>query len=127
MSGEWSSRLWRSESPSTNRRSPFTFPQTLANAEGFAKHHPLVKILDRYVFRQVLVTSLFAVAVLSVVLVVGKLFKELLDLLVNHDAPLDLILSFIAYILPFSLTFTIRGAFSPRCSLSSARCPRRTG
>ena len=38
-----------------------------------------MKILDRYVFRQVLVTSLFAVAVLSVVLVVGKLFKELLD------------------------------------------------
>ena len=70
-----------------------------------------MKILDRYVFRQVLVTSLFAVAVLSVVLVVGKLFKELLDLLVNHDAPLDLILSFIAYILPFSLTFTIPWGF----------------
>jgi lipopolysaccharide export system permease protein len=70
-----------------------------------------VKILDRYVFHQLLVTSLFAVAVLSVVLVVGKLFKELLDLLVNHDAPLDLILSFIAYILPFSLTFTIPWGF----------------
>ncbi len=70
-----------------------------------------MKILDRYVFHQLLVTSLFAVAVLSVVLVVGKLFKELLDLLVNHDAPLDLILSFIAYILPFSLTFTIPWGF----------------
>jgi LPS export ABC transporter permease LptF len=70
-----------------------------------------VKILDRYVFGQLLVTSLFAVAVLSVVLVVGKLFKELLDMLVNHDAPLDLILSFIAYILPFSLTFTIPWGF----------------
>lgn len=70
-----------------------------------------MKILDRYVFGQLLVTSLIAVAVLSVVLVVGKLFKELLDLLVNHDAPLDLILSFIAYILPFSLTFTIPWGF----------------
>lgn len=70
-----------------------------------------MKILDRYVFGQLSVTSLFAVAVLSVVLVVGKLFKELLDLLVNHDAPVDLILSFIAYILPFSLTFTIPWGF----------------
>ncbi len=83
----------------------------LANDSATEKDRPLVKILDRYVFGQVLVTSLFAVAVLSVVLVVGKLFKELLDLLVNHDAPLDLILSFIAYILPFSLTFTIPWGF----------------
>ena len=83
----------------------------LAKARATEKDRPLVKILDRYVFGQLLVTSFFAVAVLSVVLVVGKLFKELLDLLVNHDAPFDLILSFIAYILPFSLTFTIPWGF----------------
>ena len=41
----------------------------------------------------------------------GNVFKRLLDLLVNNDAPLDLILSFIAYILPFSLTFTIPWGF----------------
>jgi lipopolysaccharide export system permease protein len=70
-----------------------------------------VKILDRYVFRQVLVTSLFAVSILSVVLVLGNIFKQLLELLVNHDAPLELIISFIAYILPFSLTFTIPWGF----------------
>jgi LPS export ABC transporter permease LptF len=68
-------------------------------------------LLDRYVGRQLLVTALFAVAVLSVVLVLGNVFKQLLELLVNHDAPLDLILSFIAYILPFSLTFTIPWGF----------------
>jgi lipopolysaccharide export system permease protein len=45
------------------------------------------------------------------VLVLGKVFKELLELLVTNDAPLDLILSFIAYILPFSLTFTIPWGF----------------
>lgn len=70
-----------------------------------------MKMIDRYVSRQVLVTALFAVAVLSVVLVLGNVFKRLLDLLVNNDAPLDLILSFIAYILPFSLTFTIPWGF----------------
>lgn len=70
-----------------------------------------MKILDRYVFRQVLVTSLFAVSILSVVLVLGNIFKQLLELLVNHDAPLELIISFIAYILPFSLTFTIPWGF----------------
>jgi LPS export ABC transporter permease LptF len=70
-----------------------------------------MKILDRYVFRQVLVTSLFAIVVLSVVLVLGNIFKQLLELLVNHDAPFELILSFIAYILPFSLTFTIPWGF----------------
>ncbi len=70
-----------------------------------------MKIIDRYVSGQVLLTGLFAVGVLSVVLVLGNVFKQLLELLVNHDAPFDLILSFIAYILPFSLTFTIPWGF----------------
>jgi lipopolysaccharide export system permease protein len=70
-----------------------------------------MSIIDRYVSRQVLTSSVFAVAVLSVVLVLGNVFKKLLDLLVNRDVPMDLILSFIAYILPFSLTFTIPWGF----------------
>jgi lipopolysaccharide export system permease protein len=70
-----------------------------------------VKILDRYVLLQVLTTSLFAVGILSVVLVLGRVFKELLELLINKDAPLELIVSAIAYILPFSLTFTIPWGF----------------
>lgn len=70
-----------------------------------------MKIIDRYIGRQVLTSTLFAVAVLSVVLVLGNVFKKLLDLLVNADVPIDLILSFIAYILPFSLTFTIPWGF----------------
>ena len=70
-----------------------------------------MKILDRYVLRQVLGTSIFGVAILSVVLVLGQVFKSLLELLINHNAPLDLILSFIAYIVPFSLTFTIPWGF----------------
>jgi lipopolysaccharide export system permease protein len=70
-----------------------------------------VRLLDRYIGRQLLVTAIFAVAVLSVVLVLGNIFKKLLDLLVNQNAPASLILSFIAYVLPFSLTFTIPWGF----------------
>jgi lipopolysaccharide export system permease protein len=70
-----------------------------------------VRLLDRYIGRQLLVSAIFAVTVLSVVLVLGNIFKKLLDLLINQDAPPSLILSFIAYVLPFSLTFTIPWGF----------------
>lgn len=70
-----------------------------------------MKLIDRYVGWQVLTTTLFAVAILSVVLVLGNVFKQLLELLVNSNAPIELILSFVAYILPFSLTFTIPWGF----------------
>jgi lipopolysaccharide export system permease protein len=68
-------------------------------------------IIDRYVGKQILVTGGFAVAVLSLVLVLGNIFRQLLDLLVNHDVPIQYILAFIGYVLPFSLTFTIPWGF----------------
>ena len=70
-----------------------------------------MKILDRYIGKQLLVTSLFAIGVLSVVLVLGNIFKRMFDLLINHDVPLTYILTFVGYILPFSLTFTIPWGF----------------
>lgn len=70
-----------------------------------------MKIIDRYVFGQVLTTGFFAVGVLSVVVVLANVFVKLLDQLMNHDAPFDLILAVIAYLLPFSLTFTIPWGF----------------
>ena len=48
-----------------------------------------------------------AILLLSLVLVVGNIFRKLLPLLVNHDVPLEYLLTFIAYVLPFSLIFTI--------------------
>jgi lipopolysaccharide export system permease protein len=94
--------------PSRERVRPL-LPERFSHTESAA--FIFMKLIDRYVGRQVLTSALFAVAVLSVVLVLGNVFKKLLDLLVNHDVPLDLILSFIAYILPFSLTFTIPWGF----------------
>lgn len=66
-----------------------------------------MKLIDRFVGRELLVNVFFAVAVLSLVLVVGNIFRKLLPLLVNHDMPVDYLIAFIAYVLPFSLIFTI--------------------
>ena len=66
-----------------------------------------MKLIDRFVGRELIVNVLFAIAVLSLVLVVGNIFRKLLPLLVNHDVPLQYLLTFIAYVLPFSLIFTI--------------------
>jgi len=70
-----------------------------------------MKIIDRYLSGQVVVTTLFGVVVLSLVLVLGNLFKEVLDLIINHDVPINYVLLFMAYVLPFSLTFTIPWGF----------------
>lgn len=66
-----------------------------------------MKLIDRFVSRELLVNLLFAIVVLSLVLVVGNIFRKLLPLLVNHDVPVEYLISFIAYVLPFSLIFTI--------------------
>lgn len=66
-----------------------------------------MKLIDRFISREVIVNFLFAVAVLSLVLVVGNVFRKLLPLLVNHDVPVEYLLGFVAYVLPFSLIFTI--------------------
>lgn len=66
-----------------------------------------MKIIDRYIGKSALVATVFAVVVLSFVLVLGNLFKELLDLLVNRNVPLQTVLAFMMFVLPFSLAFTI--------------------
>ena len=66
-----------------------------------------MKIIDRFISRELIVNLLFAVAVLSLVLVVGNIFRKLLPLLVNQDVPVEYLLTYIAYVLPFSLIFTI--------------------
>lgn len=70
-----------------------------------------MKILDRYIGFGVLFSTVFGVVVLSLVLVLGNIFKELLDLLINRDVPLGSVLAFMLYVLPFSFTFTIPWGF----------------
>jgi LPS export ABC transporter permease LptF len=66
-----------------------------------------MKLIDRFISRELLVNLTFAVAVLSLVLVIGNIFRKLLPLLVNNDVPVEYLLTFIGYVLPFSLIFTI--------------------
>ena len=66
-----------------------------------------MKLIDRFITRELLVGFSFAVAVFSLVLVIGNIFRKLLPLLVNQDVPAEYLITFIAYVLPFSLIFTI--------------------
>jgi len=84
---------------------------TRGEISGSHSDSPLMKILDRYVGKTVFITMLIGITVLSLVLVLGNIFKELLDLLINHDVPLETVFAFMAFVLPFSLTFTIPWGF----------------
>jgi lipopolysaccharide export LptBFGC system permease protein LptF len=66
-----------------------------------------MRIFDRYIARQILVSTLFAVGLLSVVLVMGQIFKKLLDHLVEGVLPPSAVLKFTAYAFPMSLSYTI--------------------
>ncbi|MES2476840.1 MAG: LptF/LptG family permease [Verrucomicrobiota bacterium] len=70
-----------------------------------------MRISDRYIGSQVLVGTLYAVAVLGVVLVLGNLFKQLQPLLVDIRAPLELVVRFVMSVLPVSLMYTVPWGF----------------
>ena len=70
-----------------------------------------MRIFDRYIARQVLLGTLYAVAVLGLVLVLGDLFKRIQPLLVDQKAPPELVLRFVISILPLSLMYTIPWGF----------------
>ena len=85
-----------------------------------------MKLIDRYVGWQVFTTALFAVAILSVVLVLGNVFKQLLELLVNSDAPFELILIFRRVHPPVFAHLHDSMGFPHRSAAAYlARCPRR--
>lgn len=70
-----------------------------------------MRLTDRYIARQVLVGTLYAIMVLSLVLVMGNLFKQVRPLLVEQHAPPGLVFRFILNVVPFSLMFTIPWGF----------------
>lgn len=70
-----------------------------------------MRISDRYIARQVLAGTLYAVLVLSLVLVLGNLFKKIQPLLVDQKAPLELVLRFVLNVLPLSLMYTLPWGF----------------
>lgn len=66
---------------------------------------------DRYLVRQVLGSTVFAVVLLSLVLVLGNVFKEINELLVDQGAPIGMLGRFMLLVLPFSLVYTIPWGF----------------
>lgn len=66
---------------------------------------------DLYIGRQVLLGTVYAVAILGVVLVLGNLFSKLQPLLVESKAPLGLVLRFVINVLPVSLIYTVPWGF----------------
>ena len=70
-----------------------------------------MRILDRYLSRELITSALFAVCTLSLVLVLGQIFKKLFEFVVDHNVPATFIITFIAYFLPLSLIFSIPWGF----------------
>src|SRR6202045_3082565 len=66
-----------------------------------------MKILDRYLSRQILGAVTWAVSLLTMILVLGNVLRDLLSLLLSHQVPVTYILTFIGYLLPFPLTYSI--------------------
>ena len=66
---------------------------------------------DRYVTKQVFSVALYAVLILSVVLVLGNIFKEINDLLVQRKVGLSFLWIFVAKLLPVSMVYTIPWGF----------------
>ncbi|MDX1680707.1 MAG: LptF/LptG family permease, partial [Akkermansiaceae bacterium] len=71
----------------------------------------MIRISDRYIGKQVMMFTLYAVIVLCFVLVLGNLFKTIQEMLVDQKAPLSLVLRFIASVLPASLMYTLPWGF----------------
>lgn len=70
-----------------------------------------MRILDRYIGGQVLLTTIFAVFVLCIVLVLGNVFRELFPLIASGMITTGTALKFTLYILPYTLAFTIPWGF----------------
>lgn len=70
-----------------------------------------MKTLDRYILRQLLFITALGVLSLTLLMLLGQLFKELHTLLVESGAPPTIVFEFIARVIPFSLTFSVPWGF----------------
>lgn len=70
-----------------------------------------MKTLDRYILRQLISVTFLGVLSLTLLMLLGQLFKELHSLLVESGAPPTIVVDFILQVIPFSLTFTVPWGF----------------
>lgn len=70
-----------------------------------------MKTLDRYILKQLIFVTFLGVLSLTLLMLLGQLFKELHSLLVESGAPVSIVIDFILQVIPFSLTFTVPWGF----------------
>lgn len=70
-----------------------------------------MKTLDRYILKQLIFVTFLGVLSLTLLMLLGQLFKELHSLLVESGAPVTIVIDFILQVIPFSLTFTVPWGF----------------
>lgn len=71
-----------------------------------------MRLLDRYIAKQVLISALFAVAVIIIILILGNVFKEILrELAKRPDLSLGFVMKFIVLVIPISLSLAVPFSF----------------
>lgn len=70
-----------------------------------------MKTLDRYILVQLIFVTALGVLSLTLLMLLGQLFKELHSLLVESGAPPSIVVDFILQVIPFSLTFSVPWGF----------------
>ena len=70
-----------------------------------------MKTIDRYILRQLIAVTFLGVLSLTLLMLLGQLFKELHSLLVESGAPPSIVVDFILQVIPFSLTFSVPWGF----------------
>lgn len=70
-----------------------------------------MKTLDRYILRQLIAVTFLGVLSLTLLMLLGQLFKELHSLLVESGAPPSIVIDFILQVIPFSLSFSVPWGF----------------
>ncbi len=71
----------------------------------------MIKTLDIYIFKKLLGVTVMGVSSLTALLLLGEIFQELQELLVNSGAPPSIVIDFMLQVIPFSLTFSLPWGF----------------
>ena len=71
----------------------------------------MLRLVDRYLGREIIVSTFFAVCVLNIVLVLGQIFRKLFAFIIDHNVPMSYIVTIIVSFLPTALVYSIPWGF----------------
>lgn len=81
-----------------------------------------MRLLDRYIAKQVFISAIYAVAVIIIILILGNVFKEILrELAKRPDLSIGFVLKFIVLVIPISLSLAIPFSFLTSILLTFGR------